>query len=144
MSSDKPCVFCAVVEGAANAFIVYENPHAVVFLDRHPINVGHVLVIPRRHVAAFYDLDEGPFVELMLVVKRMASVIEATYRPRKVGMLAAGFDVAHAHVHVLPMYDYHDITSRAILEGTRANPTEGELQEAAAEIRRGLNARRAI
>ena len=136
----EECIFCAVVEGAANAFIVYENSHAVVFLDRHPINVGHVLVVPRRHAAAVYDLDEGPFIELMLAVKRMASVIEAVYRPRKVGMLAAGFDVAHAHVHVLPMHDYHDITSKALLEGTRANPTEEELRGAAEALRRGLNA----
>jgi histidine triad (HIT) family protein len=142
--SDKQCIFCAVVERAANAFIVYENSHAVVFLDKHPINVGHVLIIPRNHVAAFYDLDEESFIELMLVAKRMASVIEVLYQPKKVGMLVAGFDVAHAHVHVLPMHDYHDITSKAILEGTRASPTEGELEETAEEIRRGLNTQGAI
>lgn|GEM_PF-891679 len=138
--NEKQCIFCGIVEKAVNAFIVYENSHAVVFLDKHPINVGHVLIIPRHHVAAFYELDEESFIELMLVVRRMASVIEAIYQPKKVGMLAAGFDVAHAHVHVLPMHDYHDITSRAILEGTRANPTAGELQEAAEEIRRSLHA----
>jgi histidine triad (HIT) family protein len=138
--SDNQCIFCAILERAASAFIVYENPHAVAFLDRRPINVGHVLIIPRHHVGAFYELDEKPFVELMLVVRRVASVIEAVYRPKKVGMLAAGFDVAHAHVHVLSMHDYHDITSKAILEGTRAKPTEGELEETAEEIRRGLNA----
>jgi histidine triad (HIT) family protein len=142
--NDKQCIFCTIIEKATNAFIVHENSHALVFLDKHPINVGHVLIVPRHHVAAFYDLDEESFTGLMLVVKRMASVIEARYRPKKVGMLAAGFDVAHAHVHVLPMYDYHDITSKAILEGTRANPSEGELQEAAEDIRQGLNAQGAI
>ena len=142
--SDKPCAFCAVVERAASAFVVYEDSQAVVFLDKHPINAGHVLVVPRRHVESFYELDEEPFVGMMLAVRRMASVIAAVYRPRKVGMLAAGFDVAHAHLHVLPMHDYHDITSKAILEGTRATPTEGELEEAAGEIRRGLNAQGAV
>ena len=136
--SDKQCIFCAIIEKSANAFIVYENSHAVVFLDRHPINVGHVLIIPRHHVAAFYELDEESFIELMLVVKRMASVIEAIYQPKKVGMLAAGFDVAHAHIHVLPMYEYHDITSKVILEGRRANPTEEELQAAAEQIQQGV------
>ncbi len=122
--NDKQCIFCAIIERAAGAFIVYENSQAVAFLDKHPINVGHLLIIPKQHVGAFYQLDEKSFIELMLVVKRMASVIEAIYQPKKVGMLAAGFDVPHAHIHVLPMYDYHDITSRAILEGKRANPTE--------------------
>jgi histidine triad (HIT) family protein len=139
--SGERCAFCAIVERAAGAFVVYENSHAVAFLDKHPINAGHVLIIPRQHVGAFYELDEEPYVGLMLAVRRMASVIEAVYRPKKVGMLAAGFDVAHAHVHVLPMHDYHDITSKAILEGTRAAPTERELRDAADEIKRGLGAR---
>ena len=132
--SDKQCTFCAIAERATTAFIVYENSHAVVFLDKHPINVGHLLVIPKCHVASFYELDEKPFIELMLAVRRMASVIEAIYQPKKVGMLAAGFDVAHAHIHVLPMYDYHDITSKVILEGRRANPSEEELRVAAERI----------
>jgi len=120
--------------------VVFENSDAVVFMDKHPINVGHVLVVPKNHVASFYELDEESFVGLMLVVRRLASVLEAAYRPRKVGMLAAGFDVAHAHIHVLPMYDYHDITSRAILEGRRADPPEEDLVEAAEHIRQGLSA----
>jgi histidine triad (HIT) family protein len=138
--SAEQCTFCAVIERGASAFIVYENSHALVFLDKHPINVGHVLIVPKHHVEAFYELDEEPFIELMLVVKRMASVIEAVYQPKRVGMLAAGFDVAHTHLHVLPMHDYHDITSKAFLAGKRANPTEGELQQAGEEIKRGLSA----
>jgi histidine triad (HIT) family protein len=132
------CIFCDIIERAVSASIVYENSHAVVFLDKHPINVGHVLVVPKHHVESFYRLGESPFIGLMLVVRRMALALEAAYRPRKVGMLAAGFDVAHAHLHVLPMYEYHDITSRAILEGKRADASEEELRAAAEHIRQGL------
>ena len=74
------------------------------------------------------------------MTKRMASIIEAIYQPQKVGMLAAGFDVAHAHLHILPLYDYHDITSKVILEGKRANPTEDDLRRTAECIERGLHA----
>ena len=138
--SDRHCTFCDIIERVEGAFIVYENSHAVVFLDKHPIRVGHVLVVPKDHAGSFYELGEGSFIELMLVVRRVAAVLEAAYRPRKVGMLAAGFDVAHAHIHVLPMYEYHDITSKAILEGGRANPSEQELRMAAEHIRQGLRA----
>ena len=136
--SNRRCIFCDIIENVESSFIVFENSHAIVFLDKHPINVGHVLVVPKHHVESFYELDEQSFVEVMLVVRRMASVLEASYRPRKVGMLAAGFDVTHAHIHVLPMYDYHDITSKVILEGTRANPSETELQTAADHIKQWL------
>ena len=138
--SDKQCIFCAIIEKTAHGFIVYENPHAVVFLDRHPINVGHLLIVPKHHVEAFYELAEHSFIALMLVVKRMAALIEAMYQPKKVGMLAAGFDVAHAHLHVLPLYDAHDITSKVILEGKRAHPTEEDLRRTAERIERGLHA----
>jgi histidine triad (HIT) family protein len=138
--SDNQCIFCAIIRKVAHGFLVYENPHAVVFLDRRPINVGHLLIVPKHHVEAFYELDEKSFIELMLVTKRMASIIEAIYQPKKVGMLAAGFDVAHAHLHVLPLYDYHDITSKVILEGKRANPTEDDLRMTAERIERGLHA----
>ena len=138
--SDKQCLFCAIIGKAAHAFIVYENAHTVVFLDRRPINVGHLLIVPTQHVEVFYALDEHAFIAFMLVVKRMAALIEALYQPKKVGMLAAGFDVAHAHLHVLPLYDYHDITSKVILEGKRAHPTEEDLRMTAERIERGLNA----
>jgi histidine triad (HIT) family protein len=136
--SDKQCIFCDIIGKAESAFIVYDNSHAIVFLDKHPINIGHVLVVPKRHIGSFYELDENSFIELMLVVRRVAPILEAIYRPRKVGMLAAGFDVAHAHIHVLPMHDYHDITSKAILEGRRANPSEKVLRMAAEQIQQSL------
>ena len=136
--SDEGCTFCAIVEKVESALVVFENSHAVVFMDKHPINPGHVLVIPKTHIKSFYELAENNFVELMLVVRRIAAVINDTFQPRKVGMLAAGFDVAHAHIHVLPMYDYHDITSKIILEGKRPNPSEDELRTTADQIRQSL------
>ncbi len=137
---ERYCLFCDIIARVERAFIVYENAHALVFLDTHPIHVGHVLVVPRAHVEAFYALDEGAFLELMRVVRRVAPVIDAVYQPRKVGMLAAGFEVAHAHLHVLPLYDAHDLTSKVILEGRRAQPSEHALRLTAAHIQEGLRA----
>ena len=137
---DRHCLFCDIIARVESAFIVYENAHALVFLDTHPIHVGHVLVVPHTHVEAFYALDEGAFLELMRVVRRVASVIGAAYQPRKVGMLAAGFEVAHAHIHVLPLYDSHDLTSKVILEGRRTHPSAQELRLAAEYIQEGLRA----
>jgi histidine triad (HIT) family protein len=136
---DRHCLFCDIIARVESAFIVYENAHAIVFLDKHPINVGHVLVVPPYHVESFYALAEDAFIELMRVVRRVAPVIGAAYQPRKVGMLAAGFDVAHAHIHVLPLYESHDLTSKVILEGRRVNPSEKELRMAAEHIQEGLH-----
>ena len=136
--SDRRCTFCLIIDRTQSAFIVDENSHSVVFLDKQPINVGHVLVVPKSHVQSFYELEEDRFIEVMLMVRRVARVLEIVFQPRRVGMLAAGFDVDHAHIHVLPMYDYHDITSRVILEGRRPNPSAEELRTAAEQIQKGL------
>ena len=76
---DRHCLFCDIIERVESAFIVYENAHAIVFLDKHPINVGHVLVVPPYHVESFYALAEDAFIALMRVVRRVAPVIGAAY-----------------------------------------------------------------
>ena len=108
------CPFCDIATGVRPASKVLDDERVVAFLDRHPINAGHVLVVPRVHAPSFYDLAEEDFVPVMLAARRLALALDGIYRPRKVGMLAAGLDVAHVHIHVLPMHDYHDITSRVI------------------------------
>ena len=76
---DRHCLFCAIIARVESACMVYENAHAIVFLDKHPINVGRVLVVPPYHVEAFYALAEDAFIELMRVVRRVAPVIGAAY-----------------------------------------------------------------
>jgi len=129
------CIFCEIAQGKRDCVSVVKKDHVLAFMDVSPINPGHILVIPQRHAVSFYDLDEEIYLELMLLVRHLAVHLQNVFKPRKVGMLAAGFDVDHAHVHVLPMHDYHDITSKSLLEGTRSNATRDELEEIAARIR---------
>ncbi len=101
--SPKPCTFCAIVGGAAPAHVVLDSPSALAFLDHRPLFVGHVLVVPRRHVETLLDLEEvGPF---FAEVQRLAGAVER-------GLGAQGTFVAinnrvsqsvpHLHVHVVP------------------------------------------
>lgn len=138
---DDTCPFCQIIRGHAPAHVVYEDDATCAFLDRRPINSGHVLVIPRLHVADFYALEDDVYGRLMRTVKRIAAAVNALTRPRKVGLVVAGFDVPHTHVHVVPMHDYHDITSRAYLSGERATPTEAELARTADGVRAALEGR---
>lgn len=103
------CVFCDIVAGEAEAFVLASDPHAVAFLDINPLASGHCLVVPTRHVA---DLLEGG----AQVLTDVAPVIEETAR-LLVGRLgadginlfqstgtAAGQDVFHFHMHLLPRW----------------------------------------
>jgi len=131
---EGPCSFCAIAAGTAPAHRVYADGEVTAFLDKNPINPGHLLVIPNRHVADVYDLDEAAFARLFLAVRRLAPAVKAATNPLKVGLAVAGLDVPHAHVHLIPMHQYHDITSKRMLDGTRARPSDEELARMAEAI----------
>lgn len=123
------CIFCKLASGEIPTNKVYEDELTFAFLDNHPINPGHVLVIPKTHEPDFHKVSEPYYSALMQTVKKIAGQIEKNFNPQKMGLLIAGWDVPHTHVHVVPMHDYHDLTSKSLLEGKRANPTDEELKD---------------
>jgi histidine triad (HIT) family protein len=130
----EDCRFCKIVAHEAPAHIVYEDEAVLAFLDRHPINPGHLLVVPKEHSATFYEMDHISYIHLMEVVQQLAKRVQDAFQPHKTGLIVAGWDVSHTHVHVVPMQDYNNITSKAILEGNRSNPTADELEAVAAHL----------
>ena len=133
MASD--CLFCEMLDNEKDYVPVYEDEKLLAIMDIHPINPGHVLVFPREHVVDFHKLADDDYTHLMNVSKDLADVLDYLYEPERVGLLIAGFDIPHVHVHLVPMHQFHDITSKKIIDGQRGNPTRIELEEKATEIR---------
>lgn len=125
------CPFCKIAGSEIPAHKIYEDDHSFAFLDKHPINPGHILVIPKKHEPNFYDLDDVIYGAVMDTVKKLSKLVNDKIHPHKVGLIIAGWDVPHTHVHIVPMHDYHDITSKSMLEGKRSNPSDEELTEIA-------------
>jgi histidine triad (HIT) family protein len=134
----ESCIFCAIVGRQQPAAIVAEDETTLAVMSLHPINPGHVLVMPRRHEEQFQRMDSSAYIACMLAAQRVAAAIEAVYSPKRVGLLIAGFDVVHVHIHVLPMHDYHDITSRALLEGRVREAPISELRSDCERLREAL------
>jgi histidine triad (HIT) family protein len=130
----EDCPFCHILQGRSPAYRVDEDEYTLAFLDKHPINPGHLLVIPKLHVPDFFALQEPHYGALMQSAKRLAAVLAVVTQPQKVGVVIAGFDVPHTHVHLIPMHAYHDITSQAYLDPSRVPPTDTR-QEMAAKLR---------
>lgn len=122
------CIFCKIIKKEIPAHIVYEDGEVIAFLDISPINPGHILVLPKVHVPDFYDLEEGVYGHVMAVVQKLGKVVHEKIKPLKVGTCIIGLDVPHTHVHIIPIHQYHDITSKAILDGTRGTPSKEELE----------------
>ncbi|HXF69208.1 MAG TPA: HIT family protein [Thermoflexus sp.] len=133
------CIFCAIVARQQPAEIVYEDERTMAFMDINPANPGHTLVIPKRHAATIFEIDEEDAAAVMRTTVRVARAIRAALAPEGLNLVqsngrAAGQEIFHLHVHVIP---------RWVGDGLRlARPPvvrrERPLSEVAAEIRRAL------
>ncbi len=133
------CVFCAIAAGEAPAEVVYEDALTMAFLDIAPLARGHVLVIPRRHVAALWDLPDELAGPLMETTVRMAGAVNTALRPGGVNLFHstgadAGQSVFHVHLHVVPRWR-GDRFRPPIVPDRSPDP---ELAAAAQEIRAAL------
>lgn len=105
MATDERCTFCQIISGTLHSAKVIEDAAVIGFLDTRPVFKGHVLVVPRSHVATLADLDApdvGPFFER---VQRVAAVMPAALDAH--GTFVAinnvvSQSVAHLHCHVVP------------------------------------------
>jgi histidine triad (HIT) family protein len=99
------CVFCAVAAGEVTASVVLRDDDVCAFLDSRPVFKGHVLVVPRAHVATLLDATPGQLAAVFGAVQRVARAVEAALEAHGsfVGVnTKVSQSVPHLHVHVVP------------------------------------------
>lgn len=106
------CLFCKIARREIPSHVVHDDEDSFAFMDIRPIRPGHVLVIPKLHIDHFSDLPDAAATKVLMVAQRLAKTLRATLKPPRVGLLVGGFAVPHAHLHVVPMHDGHDLTSQ--------------------------------
>ncbi len=124
-------IFTKIVKGEIPCHKVYEDDQTLAFLDIHPIQPGHTLVIPKKQVQFVWDLDDATYQAVMAtaqkVAKRLRDVLGTTY----VGEQIIGVDVPHAHVQLIPFNtpaEYH------APQDMDAEPDHAALAELAAKL----------
>ena len=127
-------VFTRIIAGELPAHFVWQDDRCVAFLSINPLRPGHTLVVPRAEVDHWIDLDDETLTALMRVARTIARAQQAAYRPTKVGLLIAGLEVPHAHVHVSPIDGMHDMDFASI----GPSPGDEALAAEAARIRSAL------
>ena len=103
--TDKPCAFCTLPASR----IIDTSEYGVVIRDGFPISPGHSLVIPKRHIGSFFALTADERHDLLALLERAKSVLDAEFRPDgyNIGINdgpAAGQTVPHLHIHLIPRY----------------------------------------
>jgi histidine triad (HIT) family protein len=106
------CTFCQIVAGELPADYVYEDDRTVVFMDLNPATEGHMLVVPRVHVANVLAADNDDWLAVARTAKRMAEWVSGALDAGGVDLVQANSDgtvgaqtVFHLHLHVLPRYE---------------------------------------
>ena len=134
------CVFCRILANESPASFVYRDESVSAFLDIRPINLGHLLVVPRIHAETMNDLPTAIARHMMEIAQRLIKGLRKTnLRCEGVNLFladgeAAGQEVAHVHLHVIPRYPNDGFGFR-FASDYRALPQREELDEVAAAIR---------
>ena len=102
-------IFSRIVAGEIPSYKVAENDKFYAFLDIAPLAKCHTLVIPKREVDYFYDLEDDELAEMIVFAKSIAKKIQATTRCKKVATVVLGLEVPHAHIHLVPMNTEKDV-----------------------------------
>jgi histidine triad (HIT) family protein len=137
------CVFCRILEGHEKASFVAQGSDAVAFLDVHPINEGHTLVVPRKHAATIGEVDEIAAVAMWSLARRVAAALRTSgLRCEGINLYlaegaAAGQEVFHSHLHVIPRWQGDGFGIRFPPHYGAAAPREA-LDDIAARLRKRL------
>ena len=102
-------IFSRIIAGEIPCYKVAENDRFFAFLDIAPLAKYHTLVVPKREVDYFYDLEDEELQEMMVFAKNIAKKIQATTQCKKVATVVLGLEVPHAHIHLVPMNTEKDV-----------------------------------
>jgi len=95
-------IFTKIVKGEIPCYKLYEDDKTLAFLDIHPVQPGHTMVIPKKQVTYVWDLDDEDYQAVMVTAKKVAVRLRQALGVNFVGEAVVGTDVPHAHVHLIP------------------------------------------
>ena len=130
MLSRMPSVFTMIINRDLPGRFVYEDDDVVAFLTIEPMTPGHTLVVPREEVDNWQDLEPAVLDRVMHVAQRIGKAVCAAFGATRAGVIIAGLEVPHLHVHVFPAFNLTDFGFAHV----DRNPSPESLDEAQAKI----------
>ncbi len=132
------CLFCKIIKDEIPSFKVYEDEHALAFLDIHPKNQGQTLVIPKEHSENIYELSDEIIARLSLVIKKVAIAVKNGLNTDGINIImnneeSAGQIIFHTHIHVVPRFKNDNFD-----QGPHIEYKPGEAEAVAEKIKGNL------
>jgi histidine triad (HIT) family protein len=129
------CIFCKIIAGEIPSAAIYEDEDFKVIMDIFPAAKGHVIILPKKHCADLYELDEDVAAKALAVAKKMAKAMKAELNCDGINLLqnngeAAGQTIFHFHIHLIPRYNGDSVK----MTWTQGKYEEGEAASLAKAI----------
>ncbi|XES78493.1 MAG: HIT family protein [Candidatus Bathyarchaeia archaeon] len=104
------CIFCKIVQKQSPSSVVYEDPQVLAFMDIRPVSEGHTLIIPKTHHESIFDTPDDLLAQTHKVTKKIAAAVKTAVKADGISIIqqngaAAGQEVFHLHVHVIPRFE---------------------------------------
>ncbi|MBI5433188.1 MAG: HIT family protein [Planctomycetes bacterium] len=129
-------IFTRIIQGEIPGRFVWKDEHVVAFLTVRPIRPGHTLVVPRREVDYWIDLEPELANRVLSVSQIVSRAIQNAFAPQKVGLAIVGLEVRHVHLHLVPLQGIADLD----FAKADPNPDPKALDAAAEKLRAALRA----
>ena len=132
----EDCIFCKIAAGIIPSACVYEDDDFRAILDIAPAAKGHILLLPKKHCANLFEIDDVTASKALSVASKIAKAQKTAFNADGINLLqnngeAAGQSVFHLHIHLIPRYDNDSVT----IPWEHLSYAEGEAEEYAAKIR---------
>jgi histidine triad (HIT) family protein len=128
-------VFTRIIDGELPGRFVWRDERCVAFLSINPLRTGHTLVVPIEEVDHWIDLDPDLLAHLTVVSREIAAAQQEVFAPERVGLMIAGLEVPHVHLHVVPISGVHDLD----FANAQRDPDPAEMDDAAARLNEALD-----
>lgn len=103
-------IFSKIISGEIPSYKIAEDERCYAFLDINPIVFGHTLVVPKKEIDYYFDLDDEYLADLNAFAKRVAIALKQEVDCIRIGVMIAGLEVPHAHIHLIPMNSISDLS----------------------------------
>jgi len=104
------CIFCKIIDGTFENSNIYEDESLIAFMDTHPVNKGHILIVPKRHVELIAELDDETTGRMFMLAKEINKALRNSgIKLEGINYFladgeAAGQEVFHTHLHIFPRF----------------------------------------
>ena len=102
-------IFTKIINKELPGYIIDENQDFIAFLDINPLTMGHSLIVPKKEIDHFFNLDDKILEDILIFSKRISKALKKTVECDRIGISVIGLEVPHAHLHLVPINQEGDM-----------------------------------